>query len=97
MRGVALLGSTGSIGRSTLEVLKRQRDHFRVVAGDLGEGTLVALHRILGQRQHVTHQVVHHLGPQACRQGRCLGHGPAEHGDLLVLTVQRLRGGAFLG
>lgn len=32
MRGVALLGSTGSIGRSTLEVLRRQRDHFRVVA-----------------------------------------------------------------
>jgi 1-deoxy-D-xylulose-5-phosphate reductoisomerase len=32
MRGVALLGSTGSIGKSTLEVLKRQRDHFRVVA-----------------------------------------------------------------
>ena len=32
MRGVAILGSTGSIGRSTLEVLKRQRDHFRVVA-----------------------------------------------------------------
>ncbi|MEO8200577.1 MAG: 1-deoxy-D-xylulose-5-phosphate reductoisomerase [Gemmatimonadota bacterium] len=32
MRGVAILGSTGSIGRSTLEVLRRQRDHFRVVA-----------------------------------------------------------------
>ena len=32
MRGVALLGSTGSIGKSTLEVLKRQREHFRVVA-----------------------------------------------------------------
>jgi 1-deoxy-D-xylulose-5-phosphate reductoisomerase len=32
MRGVALLGSTGSIGKSTLEVLRRQRDHFRVVA-----------------------------------------------------------------
>ncbi len=32
MRGVALLGSTGSIGTSTLEVLRRQRDHFRVVA-----------------------------------------------------------------
>src|SRR6185312_15861003 len=30
--GVAVLGSTGSIGRSTLEVLRRQRDHFRVVA-----------------------------------------------------------------
>ncbi|HSM18674.1 MAG TPA: 1-deoxy-D-xylulose-5-phosphate reductoisomerase [Gemmatimonadales bacterium] len=32
MRGVAVLGSTGSIGRSTLEVLRRQRDHFRLVA-----------------------------------------------------------------
>lgn len=32
MRGVSLLGSTGSIGRSTLEVLRRQREHFRLVA-----------------------------------------------------------------
>jgi len=32
MRGIALLGSTGSIGRSTLDVLRRQRQHFRVVA-----------------------------------------------------------------
>ena len=32
MRGVALLGSTGSIGRSTLAVLRRQRTHFRLVA-----------------------------------------------------------------
>lgn len=32
MRGVAILGSTGSIGRSTLEVLRRQREHFRLVA-----------------------------------------------------------------
>lgn len=31
-RGVALLGSTGSIGRSTLEVLRRQCEHFRLVA-----------------------------------------------------------------
>jgi 1-deoxy-D-xylulose-5-phosphate reductoisomerase len=31
-RGVAILGSTGSVGRSTLEVLARQRDRFRVVA-----------------------------------------------------------------
>lgn len=31
-RGVALLGSTGSIGRSTLGVLRRQREHFRLVA-----------------------------------------------------------------
>jgi 1-deoxy-D-xylulose-5-phosphate reductoisomerase len=31
-RGVAVLGSTGSIGRSTLAVLRRQREHFHVVA-----------------------------------------------------------------
>lgn len=32
MRGVALLGCTGSIGRSALAVLNRHRDEFRVVA-----------------------------------------------------------------
>jgi 1-deoxy-D-xylulose-5-phosphate reductoisomerase len=32
LRGVALLGSTGSIGRSTLDVLRRQQEHFRLVA-----------------------------------------------------------------
>jgi 1-deoxy-D-xylulose-5-phosphate reductoisomerase len=31
-RGVSLLGSTGSIGRSTLDVLRRQQEHFRLVA-----------------------------------------------------------------
>jgi 1-deoxy-D-xylulose-5-phosphate reductoisomerase len=31
-RGIAILGSTGSIGRSTLEVIRRQREHFRLVA-----------------------------------------------------------------
>jgi len=31
-RGVALLGSTGSIGRSTLDVLRRQQEHFQLVA-----------------------------------------------------------------
>jgi 1-deoxy-D-xylulose-5-phosphate reductoisomerase len=31
-RGVALLGSTGSIGRSTLDVLRRHGEHFRLVA-----------------------------------------------------------------
>jgi 1-deoxy-D-xylulose-5-phosphate reductoisomerase len=31
-RGVALLGSTGSIGRSTLDVLRRHPEQFRVVA-----------------------------------------------------------------
>ncbi len=37
MRGVAILGSTGSIGRSTLDVLRRQREHFRLVALAAGQ------------------------------------------------------------
>ena len=36
-RGVALLGSTGSIGRSTLDVLRRQQEHFRLVALTAGQ------------------------------------------------------------
>jgi 1-deoxy-D-xylulose-5-phosphate reductoisomerase len=36
-RGVAILGSTGSIGRSTLAVLRRQAEHFRVVALTAGK------------------------------------------------------------
>ena len=32
MRGVAVLGSTGSIGESALAVLRRHPDRFRVVA-----------------------------------------------------------------
>ncbi len=37
MIGVAVLGSTGSIGRSTLAVLRRQAEHFRVVALTAGK------------------------------------------------------------
>ncbi|HSJ74802.1 MAG TPA: 1-deoxy-D-xylulose-5-phosphate reductoisomerase [Gemmatimonadales bacterium] len=36
-RGVALLGSTGSIGHSTLDVLRRQQEHFRLVALTAGQ------------------------------------------------------------
>lgn len=49
-QGVAILGSTGSIGRSTLEVLGRQRERFRVVAltahsnGDLLEAQAKVWH-----------------------------------------------------
>src|SRR5881397_1760917 len=32
MQGVAILGSTGSIGQSALSVLRRHRDRFEVVA-----------------------------------------------------------------
>jgi 1-deoxy-D-xylulose-5-phosphate reductoisomerase len=47
MRGVAVLGSTGSIGRSTLAVLARQREHFRVVALTAGRNaTLLDTQRL---------------------------------------------------
>src|SRR5262249_4450543 len=39
--GVALLGSTGSIGRQAVDVLKRHADRFRVVA--LASGSNAAL------------------------------------------------------
>src|SRR5512137_401101 len=43
MRGVAILGSTGSIGASTLNVLRRHRDRFRLVALTAGSNaTLLA-------------------------------------------------------
>ena len=38
MIGLAVLGSTGSIGRQTLEVVDGLRDRFRVVALGAGHG-----------------------------------------------------------
>ena len=38
-RGVALLGSTGSIGTQALDVISRHRDDFRVVALAAGANT----------------------------------------------------------
>ena len=56
MRGVALLGSTGSIGRSTLAVLRRQRPHFRLVAltGGCNRAELEAL-----KAERYAHPVLH--------------------------------------
>ena len=47
---------------------RRPKQGQEALAGDLEEGA-VALHRILDQRQHGAHQVVHGLRPQARRQG----------------------------
>jgi len=43
MKGIAVLGSTGSIGRNTLEVVRKNPDRFRVVS--LAAGSNVALLR----------------------------------------------------
>ncbi len=36
MKNIAILGSTGSIGRSTLEVIAQNRERFRVVGLSAG-------------------------------------------------------------
>ncbi len=41
MKGIAILGSTGSIGRSTLEIIRRHPDRFRAVS--LAAGDNIAL------------------------------------------------------
>ena len=54
MKGVAILGSTGSIGTSALRVLERQRERFRVVAltafgaGELLERQMAASGAVFG-------------------------------------------------
>jgi hypothetical protein len=42
---------------------RRPKQRHEALAGDLGEGALIALHCGLGQRQHVVHQMVHRLRP----------------------------------
>lgn len=46
MQGVAVLGSTGSIGSSTLNVLRRHRDRFRVVALTAGSNASLLAEQI---------------------------------------------------
>jgi 1-deoxy-D-xylulose-5-phosphate reductoisomerase len=49
-RGIAILGSTGSIGRSTLDVLRRQQDHFRLVALTAGQNREVLATQVAAWR-----------------------------------------------
>jgi 1-deoxy-D-xylulose-5-phosphate reductoisomerase len=46
MQGVAVLGSTGSIGTSTLNVLRRHRDRFRLVAITAGSNAALLAEQI---------------------------------------------------
>jgi 1-deoxy-D-xylulose-5-phosphate reductoisomerase len=63
-RGVALLGSTGSIGKSALAVIGRQRDHFRVVALT-AKSNEAALSRQVAQWQPAYSALVSKTGPEA--------------------------------
>ena len=46
MRGVSVLGSTGSIGTSTLNVLRRHRDRFRLVALTAGSNAALLAEQV---------------------------------------------------
>ncbi len=63
-RGVAILGSTGSIGKSALAVIGRQRDHFRVVALT-ARSNEAALSRQVAQWQPAYSALVSKTGPEA--------------------------------
>ena len=63
-RGVAILGSTGSIGKSALSVISRQRDHFRVVALTARTNE-AALSRQVAQWQPAYSALVSKTGPEA--------------------------------
>ncbi|HSR90572.1 MAG TPA: 1-deoxy-D-xylulose-5-phosphate reductoisomerase [Gemmatimonadales bacterium] len=63
-RGVAILGSTGSIGKSALAVIGRQRDHFRVVALT-ARSNEAALGRQVAQWQPAYSALVSKTGPEA--------------------------------
>jgi len=62
--GIAVLGSTGSIGESTLDVVARHADRFRVVA--LGAHRNVE--KLLGQCRRLMPEVAAVADPQAARQ-----------------------------
>jgi 1-deoxy-D-xylulose-5-phosphate reductoisomerase len=55
VRTITLLGATGSIGASTVDLIKRRRDHFRVEAlsANRNAGALARLARELGARYAV--------------------------------------------
>jgi hypothetical protein len=69
---------------------RRPEQRHKALTGDLEQHALVVLYRVLDQRQHLAHQMVHGLGSEARGQRGCLGQGSTQHGDLFVFPVRRL-------
>ena len=67
---------------------RRPKQRQEALAGDLEEGAIIALHRVLDQRQDIAHQMVYCFRPQVRRQGGRLGQSPTQHGNLFVFPVQ---------
>ncbi|HKE89427.1 MAG TPA: hypothetical protein VKB45_03755, partial [Gemmatimonadales bacterium] len=69
--GIAVLGSTGSIGRSTLAVLERHRDRFTVVALTAHSNA-----ELLQAQANAWRPVYVGMVNGAAERGPVAGHGP---------------------
>ena len=85
MRGVAILGSTGSIGRTTLDVLRRHPDHFRVVALTAGENGAMLAEQIEAWRPAYA-GLVHGNGGSALPAGPQVLVDAATHPDADIVV-----------
>ncbi len=85
--GVAVLGSTGSIGRSTLAVLERHRDRFSVVALTAHSNS-----ELLQAQANAWRPVYLGMVNGAAERGPVTGHGPgclveaATHPDVAIVV-----------
>ena len=70
VKGLAILGSTGSIGRQTLDVVRAFPDRFSVVALSAGRNLelLAEQAREFGARVASSEASVDELAPRSCRR-----------------------------
>ncbi len=83
-RTVTLLGATGSIGASTIDLLKRERERYRVeaVSANRSAAALAALARELGARFAAVGDPAAYARAQGCaRRHRHRGRGRRERAD----------------
>lgn len=100
-RGIAVLGSTGSIGRTTLEVVNNFPDRFRVVALTAHRSANVLLEQADRHRPELVVLVDGELAPRTTPQGTRVASGwdavleAASHPDVEIV-VNALVGAAGL-
>ena len=95
VQGVAILGATGSIGRSALRVMERHRDRFRVVALTAHENA-DALAALIDEWQPLYRGLVNSAGARAgwCSGAECLVEAATHPEASIVLNA--VVGGAGL-
>jgi 1-deoxy-D-xylulose-5-phosphate reductoisomerase len=84
-RGVAILGSTGSIGTSTLRVLDRHRDHFRLIALVAGRNRAGLMEQVAAWRPQFA-GLVHGNGDATFATGSAAMLAAATHPDVDIVV-----------